>query len=301
VLADVGDELNLTVETVEPVLTRKTKTIIVPHLFGNPADIGPIVELAHKRNICVIDDAAQALGATIDGQPAGSFGDAGVLSFGKEKVCFGLGGGAVVIPRGNDLRHAYVDLTPAPTWATLRGFMSTLFWHRWRRWTLPLNATFSQLTSDGPEKPPIAYRHESMANLNAAVANSLMQSLPENLAARRARVRAYWELLEGVDGIQLVPHRPGSACLTQVAQISPGRGGHDLAAEIISTLGRAGFEIQGSYVPIHLLGHYPQCVWDRLPNAERIWADLIELPCEPSSGLDHVAQIASMVKGVICD
>jgi dTDP-4-amino-4,6-dideoxygalactose transaminase len=206
-----------------------------------------------------------------------------------------------VIPRENDLRHAYVDLAPASKPATLRSLASTLFWHRWRRWTLPLNATFAQPTPDGPEAPPFAYRRESMANLNASVANSLMQSLAENLAARRVRARRYQDVLGGVAGLRLIPHRPGSACLTQVVQISPGRGGHDLAAEIISTLGRAGFEIQGSYVPIHLLGHYPQCVWDRLPNAERIWADLIELPCEPSVGLDHVAQIASMVKGVICD
>ncbi len=96
VLADVGEELNLTVETVRPVLTQKTRAIIVPHLFGNPADIEGIAELAARKNIRVIDDAAQALGATIDGRPVGSFGAAGILSFGNEKVCFGLGGGVAI-------------------------------------------------------------------------------------------------------------------------------------------------------------------------------------------------------------
>ena len=96
VLADVGEELNLTVETVRPVLTQKTRAIIVPHLFGNPADIEGIAELAAQKNIRVIDDAAQALGATIDGRPVGSFGAAGILSFGNEKVCFGLGGGVAI-------------------------------------------------------------------------------------------------------------------------------------------------------------------------------------------------------------
>ena len=76
VLADVGEELNLTVETVDAALTRKTRAIIVPHLFGNPADIEGIVELAAPRSICVIDDAAQALGASIHRRPVGSFGDA---------------------------------------------------------------------------------------------------------------------------------------------------------------------------------------------------------------------------------
>ena len=72
VLADVGEELNITAETVEAALTEKTKAIIVPHLFGNPADIKTIIDLAHSNHIRVIDDAAQALGATINGQPAGT-------------------------------------------------------------------------------------------------------------------------------------------------------------------------------------------------------------------------------------
>src|SRR5437870_12122888 len=62
-LADVGEDLSITAETVEAVLTDKTKAIIVPHLFGNPADIKAIMELARGRTIRVIDDAAQALGA----------------------------------------------------------------------------------------------------------------------------------------------------------------------------------------------------------------------------------------------
>ena len=109
VLADVGEELNITAETVEAVLTNKTKAIIVPHLFGNPADIDAIVDLARPRNIRVIDDAAQALGATIDGRPVGSFGNAGILSFGSEKVCFGLGGGVIVSRQEKHLNARFKD------------------------------------------------------------------------------------------------------------------------------------------------------------------------------------------------
>ena len=300
VLADAGEEINLTVETVEPLLTRKTKAIVVPHLFGNPAEIGAIVELAHKRNICVIDDAAQALGATIDGQAVGSFGDAAILSFGKEKICFGLGGGAVVFRRKDLLGNFFdVDLTRTELRSTLGKLSSTLVWNHWRRWTLPLQSSLVRRDSHGPEAPLTPYRNENMANLNASVACSLMQSLAENLSARRARARAYRDLLQGVEGLQLIWHRAGSACLTQVVRILPTGRGRDLAAEIIAVLGGAGYEIQGSYVPIHLLGDYSQCVWDRLPNAERIWADLIELPCEPSVGLDQVERVAAIVKRTI--
>src|SRR5262245_65883346 len=74
VLADVGDELNITAEKVEAALSQRTRVIVVPHLFGNPADINSIVDLAHHKEIRVIDDAAQALGASIDGWSVGSFG-----------------------------------------------------------------------------------------------------------------------------------------------------------------------------------------------------------------------------------
>jgi hypothetical protein len=77
----VGAELNITAATVEPALSKKTRAIIVPHLFGNPADIGSITDLVKGRNIHVIDDAAQALGAAIDGRPVGSLGDVGIISF----------------------------------------------------------------------------------------------------------------------------------------------------------------------------------------------------------------------------
>ena len=98
VLADIGPELNLTVETVDAALTRKTRAIIVPHLFGNPADIGAIVALAGAKNIRVIDDAAQALGATIDGRAVGTLRRCrdhefrqreNLLRFGRRRCSFG--------------------------------------------------------------------------------------------------------------------------------------------------------------------------------------------------------------------
>ncbi len=107
-----------------------------------------------------------------------------------------------------------------------------------------------------------------MANLNAAVARSLIRSLPENLQARRARVDAYHRLLGNESGIELIRHSPGSACLTQVVRIGGKGRGEDLAARIIAALGQAGYEVQGSYMPIHLLTHITQCVWDRLPYSD---------------------------------
>lgn len=291
-LADVGDELNLTAQTVETALTEETKAIVVPHLFGNPADIEAIVDLARGKNIRVIDDAAQALGATIDGRPAGGFGDAGILSFGGEKICSGLGGGILVF---NDSRvfEFVADLKlSAPQFApTLRNFFSTLLFRRWRRWTYPFLHE-----KPSPDAPPVPYRQERMPNLNAAVACSLMRSLTENIAARRARVGAYRELLGTDERLQLIPHRSGSACLSQVIRLSPRRRGDDAAARAIEALRTAGFEVQGSYVPIHLLPSYEKFVRAPLPHAEQVWTDIVELPCEPDVGMKTVERIATIVK-----
>ena len=300
VLADVGQDLNLTVDTVGAVLTRKTKAVIVPHLFGNPADIAAVIDLVRDKNIRVIDDAAQALGATLLDQPLGSFGDAGIVSFGSEKVCFGLGGGAVISQRTSFLPDPSRLAWPRPSApAALRRLASTLFLRRWRRWTSPLRHALSRRTAQAGEILLHDYRKEAMVNLNAAVACSLMETLQENIAARRARVRAYHELLGAVAGLQLVPHRSGSACLTQVIRFLPGRSERDLAAEVVAALGRNGYEIQGSYVPIHLLKNFTMCVWDHLPHADRVWADLVELPCEPDVSLAQVEHIAAIVTAVI--
>ena len=300
VLADVSDELNITAETVEAALSQRTRVIVVPHLFGNPADINSIVDLAHRKEIRVIDDAAQALGATIDGQPVGSFGDFGILSFGNEKVCFGLGGGVVVSRQSKNLNgNLSIDLPPAQLSPTLLTFLSTLVWRRWRRWTLPVQAWLSHPITRDSDSPLSPYRKEILSNLNAAVALSLMQTLDEIIAARRARVRAYQDLLGSDEHLELIAHQPGSACLSQIVHILPGRRGSDLAAHLVEALRSAGYEIQGSYVPIHLVDCYQTWARQRLPYAERVWSDLIELPCEPDVSFAEVERIAGIVRRVL--
>ncbi|HEX9443544.1 MAG TPA: aminotransferase class V-fold PLP-dependent enzyme [Candidatus Binatia bacterium] len=293
VFADIGEELNLTDATVEAALTEKSKAVMVPHLFGNPADMDAIVELARAKNIRVVDDAAQALGATIGSRPVGSFGDAGILSFGGEKVCSGIGGGAAV-----SKNKGLLDRIHPPPLAShsLKSFLSALFWRRWRRWTFPLEPLFSRRPAPGA--PPAPYKSEAMANLGAAVASSLMRTLIENLAARRARVEAYRSFLGDAERLQLIAHRPGSACLAQVIRLAPRSRGDDPAARVVEALGKTGYEVQGSYVPIHLLPIYEGWTRRRLAHAERVWADLVELPCEPGVSLNDVERIAAIVRRI---
>ncbi|MCG8407954.1 MAG: DegT/DnrJ/EryC1/StrS family aminotransferase [Phycisphaerales bacterium] len=95
VFVDIDPETyNTTAALIEPAITEKTKLIIPVHLFGQCADMGPILELAESRSIPVLEDAAQTIGATHHGRPAGSMGRLGTLSFfpSKNLGCFGDGG-----------------------------------------------------------------------------------------------------------------------------------------------------------------------------------------------------------------
>jgi dTDP-4-amino-4,6-dideoxygalactose transaminase len=138
-----------------------------------------------------------------------------------------------------------------------------------------------------------------LSNFNAAVALSLLQTLDANIAARRARVRAYQHLLGSDNRLELIAHQPGSACLSQIIHILPGHRRSDLAAHLVEALRSAGYEVQGSYVPIHLVDCYQTWARQRLPYAERVWSDLIELPCEPEVSLAEIERIAGIVRRIL--
>jgi perosamine synthetase len=84
---------NMTAQGVEAVLTPRTRAIMVVHLYGLPVDLNPILELAHRHGIPVIEDAAEMHGQTYRGRPCGGFGDLSVFSFYPNKhVTTGEGG-----------------------------------------------------------------------------------------------------------------------------------------------------------------------------------------------------------------
>src|SRR5258708_25664207 len=72
---------NMDMDAVAGALTSRTKAIIPVHLFGLSADLNPLLELANTRGIAIVEDAAQAIGATYFGRPVGGFGPLGGFSF----------------------------------------------------------------------------------------------------------------------------------------------------------------------------------------------------------------------------
>ncbi len=97
VFADIDpDSQNITAETIEPVLSPATKAIICVHLAGWPCDMDPIMDLARRHGLKVIEDCAQAHGAKHKGSPVGSIGDIAAWSFCQDKIMSTGGEGGMI-------------------------------------------------------------------------------------------------------------------------------------------------------------------------------------------------------------
>ena len=100
VFVDIEPEtFTLDPDGVERAVTPKTKAIIPVHLYGHPCDMDRIMAIAKRHRVKVIEDCAQAIGASIGKQRVGSFGDAGCLSFYPSKNLGGYGDGGMVVTR----------------------------------------------------------------------------------------------------------------------------------------------------------------------------------------------------------
>ena len=104
VFADIRPEtFNIDPDKIEEKITKKTKAVIPVHLYGHPADMDPIIKIARKYNIKVIEDCAQAFGATYNGKKVGTIGDFGCFSFFPSKNLAGYGDGGIIITRNENL------------------------------------------------------------------------------------------------------------------------------------------------------------------------------------------------------
>jgi len=97
------DGFNIDPARVEAAITSRTKAIIPVHLFGQMADMQPILEIAARKNVAVLEDAAQAIGSEYDGKRAGSLGLAGTLSFFPSKNLGGVGDGGMIVTNNDEL------------------------------------------------------------------------------------------------------------------------------------------------------------------------------------------------------
>jgi dTDP-4-amino-4,6-dideoxygalactose transaminase len=114
IFADVDSlTYNITAETIAPKITRRTRAIIVTHLFGNPCDMRPIMNLARQHDLPVIEDAAQAYLSEYNGQLAGTIGDVGCFSLQQGKHMTTGEGGIIVSKNPKLARRAWLFVDKA--------------------------------------------------------------------------------------------------------------------------------------------------------------------------------------------
>jgi len=96
------DSFNIDPNLIEAAITDKTKVILPVHLYGQVADMDPIMEIARKHNLKVVEDAAQAIGSVYKGRKAGSIGDFGCFSFFPSKNLGAGGDGGMIVTNDED-------------------------------------------------------------------------------------------------------------------------------------------------------------------------------------------------------
>jgi dTDP-4-amino-4,6-dideoxygalactose transaminase len=202
----------------------RPKVIIAVHLYGMPAKMAEIMAIAGEFGIPVIEDAAEALGSSIDGQPCGSFGDLAVLSFNGNKIITTSGGGALLSDRAE--------------WIAKARFLA------------------SQARDPAPhyEHSQIGYNYR-LSNVLAAIGRGQLQVLSERVEARRANFGRYRSFFEGHDGITLLRERtPGTFSnrwLTTIL-VDPARTRGITRETLRLAMAEANIESRPLWKPMHL-------------------------------------------------
>ena len=172
VLIDVGPDFNMDVDLIERAITPRTKALLPVHLNGRVCEMDRILALADKHGLAVIEDAAQALGATFDGKCAGSQGRAGCFSFYPFKVLGGFGDGGAITTNDPELAR-----------------MATL------------------LRYNGEDRTTGEYHYHGQTalldNVQAAVLDVKLRHLPEWIAHRRRIASAYHRGLSGITQLRI--------------------------------------------------------------------------------------------------
>lgn len=160
---------------------QKPKAIIPVHLYGMPANMDRIMEIAQKYDIPVIEDAAEALGSTYKGKACGTFGDFGVFSFNGNKIITTSGGGAIVSKNKSTVEKARFFATQARDSAA-----------HYQHSELGFN-----------------YR---ISNISAGIGRGQMEVLEERVAQRRANFTFYKQHLGKIAGISFLDEPSDSFC-----------------------------------------------------------------------------------------
>jgi len=164
---------NMDVGAIEDKITPRTRAIMAVHIYGLPVDMDPLLDIAARHDLMVIEDAAEAIGLDYKGRPCGGMGDISIFSFYANKHVSCGEGGMVCVD----------DSTLAERCRSLRNlcFSSKRFVHEELGWNM------------------------RMTNLQAAVALAQLEQLDDFVRRKRHMGNRYSELLQGIDTISVAP------------------------------------------------------------------------------------------------
>ncbi len=167
------DTWNLDPRLLEAKITPRTKAILVVHIYGHPVDMDPVLEVARKYGLYVIEDVAEAHGAEYKGKRVGSLGDIGCFSFYANKIVTTGEGGMLTMNR--------------PEWAEKARSLKALAFGKGDRKFMHQDIGFN-------------YR---LTNMQCAIGVAQMNKIDEILARKRAMAQYYLTALQGIHDLQL--------------------------------------------------------------------------------------------------
>jgi perosamine synthetase len=230
---------------------QRIRAAVVVHLLGNPAPIGPIVDMLRERGIAVVEDAAQALGTRWEGRHVGLFGDVGCFSFNGNKTIT-TGGGGMLVSRDEELvRRAG---------------------HRARQ---------SRLPGIWYEHDELGYNYR-LTNIQAAMGVAQLEDIEERLRAKRETAEFYSAELQGMQGARLLTPPPGgeSSWWLCGAVLDLGSVGADIERMVAFGESR-GVQTRPLFTPLHRVASMASFAADtnrQFPGAEHLAARTLLLP-----------------------
>jgi dTDP-4-amino-4,6-dideoxygalactose transaminase len=184
VMADVDrDSQNITADTIRAALTPRTKAIIAVHLAGWACDMDPILELAREHGLLVIEDCAQAHGATYKGRPVGSMGDVAAFSFCQDKIMTTGGEGGMLVTNNESI------------------------WER--AWSFKDHGKSYDAVYRREHAPGFRWLHESfgtnwrLTEMQSALGRVQLRKLPEWVRRRRRNAEILSEEFERLPGLRV--------------------------------------------------------------------------------------------------
>ena len=306
------DTFNMDAALLETVVSPATRAIVPTHLYGLPCDMDPILSVARRHNLRVIEDCAHALGATYQGRPVGTFGDASLFSFQTLKPLNTYGGGMAWV-RNRNLAGRVTTLATAERWPDERrvmhrlrvGQLQRIFTRprvfSWSAFPVLWAASFFKARPDvylwesiRPLNPLPASYTERYSNVQAVMGLVGLGRLNQDTQTNQTHARIMEETLGNLPGVR-VPKVPAGCTHVYYQQCIyvPDRD------ELVRRCIRAGIDVETLHVDhcpkIHALFGQPQSAF---PRAERA-GQTIQIPIYAGLSDLQVRRIATKVRQIL--